>query len=376
MPRTPAEYEGENSVTCRLCRREFSQITWGHLKARHGLGGHAAVQEYKARFGISRARCRRVELDRLRSYVSFLESIGRRWTKGRVLQVIQRRRDSGKPLSVAAVKRSADCPAAEAGIRLYGTWTAALRAAKLDPSKILLVRRWSKAALVRDMRRRARGGVLRPALVGHRRLASLRAAARNLFGSWEKALASAGLRPLVRPRVVWTRESILAFLRERVRKGMSLGYKDVSRSEPMIATYCKRLFGKSWGAVLKEKGYRLDSGIRWSDEVYLRELRRWHRTGRTAIPGITYEALYLHARTRFGSWWNALDAAGLRPHRRKLVRWNRGEVVRQISRRHRDGLSLSWRVVFKDDSRLYNAARIHLGKPWIWALRELGYDGS
>jgi hypothetical protein len=137
------------------------------------------------------------------------------------------------------------------------------------------------------------------------------------FGSWNAALEAAGL-PLNRPSVPYNREMLLETLRQLADQ---LGRAPTTRELveyglPCQATYTAR-FG-SWAAALAEIGLQPKGSRLYERDELLDVLREvaeelghppthaelWEREG---LPRpTTYEY-------RFGSWNQALEAAGLTP---------------------------------------------------------------
>lgn len=72
----------------------------------------------------------------------------------------------------------------------------------------------------------------------------------------------------------------------------------------------------------------------------------------------------------FGSWYDALDAAGLHP--RRFRRWSERKVIDDIRRRGRAGESLRLSVVQREDRYLYGAARNRFGS-WRGAVEKSGF---
>ena len=134
----------------------------------------------------------------------------------------------------------------------------------------------------------------------------------------------------------------------------------------------KKITGKTWNRLVLESGYPVR--VHWTKELLRSELRHWHRTGRCSLPGVSYSTLYQAAYDEYGSLWQALRAAGISVQRPVVVDWSRAEVIRRVRARLRRRESISSRAVFKADKNLYKRARRHLGKPWIQAMRDLGYD--
>ena len=375
MSRKPGRYDAVHAIECRLCKKSYKAINWSHLKAKHGMGEAYAVEDYKKRFAISRTRCLDSEMKRRRSYIGFLKREGKLWTKERVLKEIRRRRAKGLPINHGAVaKTHSGEDLRSASLRIFKTWDRALTAAGFDPWEIRQSHRWTKKTLVRELRSSATGKVFIPENVPAKRYRRLYRAACSFFGSWSAAVQAAGLKAVRTPRRNWTKREAFARIRERARQGLGVAEGDVLEQESSLYWAVRRLTGMSWTRAIQHLGFR-GRVVLWDKELLKQELRRWHRTGKTRLPGISRVALQLAANDWFGSWWKALEAAGVRPRSRPPVRWTRAEVLKRLRRRCREGKSMSWRAVLNDEKRLYRATRRFLGKPWTEVMRDMGWDG-
>ena len=103
--------------------------------------------------------------------------------------------EQGADLSWRQVSGKTDPCLAAAAVRPghFGSWRAALSAAGLDYDRIRRYRQWSREGVLRAVcHRHARGQALNVAALEPGETALL-TAARRRFGSWERALAAAGL---------------------------------------------------------------------------------------------------------------------------------------------------------------------------------------
>ena len=151
----------------------------------------------------------------------------------------------------------------------------------------------------------------------------LTAAATAHFGGRVAAWRAVGVEIEIPPK--WTKASILETLRSRYQQGLPM----TTRSHPLNSA-ARRLFG-SWNEALEAAGIRIKGC--WCRQRVLAELQSASDEGRSRGP-------YLHAAARryFGSMKAAVAAAGLDPDERK---WSRELVIEAIQDRHVQGLSLS-----------------------------------
>jgi hypothetical protein len=86
------------------------------------------------------------------------------------------------------------------------------------------------------------------------------------------------------------------------------------------------------------------------------------------LGGLARQASYA-----FGTWYDALDAAGVETS--GFRHWTRKDILAAIKRRHREGKSLMASVINKEDCGLGGAARRYFGT-WEEAVEAAGLDYS
>lgn len=128
-----------------------------------------------------------------------LEPTRQVWTAQRVIEKIQERHQAGQPVNVQRV-HCEDSPLLAAGRRYFGSWTAALRAAKVPIPPRRHHRRhprghWTRERLIQSIQHHAKAGDPLHAHAMQKRNNSLISAATYHFGSWREALRHAGLDP-------------------------------------------------------------------------------------------------------------------------------------------------------------------------------------
>jgi len=150
-------------------------------------------------------------------------------------------------------------------------------------------------------------------------LALLRAATRY-FGTWEAAIRYAGLDyDSIRRYKSWNRERIVARIQELHAQNADLSWRNVCINiDPQLAAAAtkKSHFG-SWREALEAAGLDYDAIRRyreWDDERILQMVRDFHLEGKELNAKSMEEediTLITAARRRFDSWHQALTAAGL-----------------------------------------------------------------
>jgi hypothetical protein len=241
---------------------------------------------------------------------------------------------TAKQLIARLKKRHNDPPRAKensalpnAARKYFGSWTAALHVAGVEPRAEKS--HWptaSKAAVVREIRRRKREGesLTVESVLSKKWGRALLDRTTKLFGSWTAARVAAGFDPAKNAPSPWAHANkavILAEIRRRKRAGQSLATRKVERAQwghPLI-NRAKKLFG-SWGEAIRAAGLEPPPGmmspwVKADKAAVAAELRRRARAHQTLLASqIEREKwgapLVKRARQLFPSWKEALSAAG------------------------------------------------------------------
>jgi len=283
------------------------------------------------------------------------------------------------------------------GLRYFGSWDEVICRIGLDPEQ---TRRktdmtyWDHARVVREiLRRKEQGQGLNFYAVhsGEDRNKTLLGVAYKVFGSWDSALQAAGLNPLETRRAIWnpypTKTKVLQAIRRRKRRGLPLNYarsRQGTDKDTRLVDSATRLFG-SWGAALDAAGIsygnvRRDRSKYFEKSAILKAIRERKRNRLALNAGrVTREdqMLYHWALIRFGSWTEALTAAGLDAKKESGIKRKYptpASVLAAIRKRKRHGLPLTSQEVHVGqyrDSVLLKWAREYFGS-WNKALAEAG----
>jgi len=185
-----------------------------------------------------------------------------------------------------------------------------------------------------------------------------------------------------RARAGWNRDKIIARIRELHAQGEDLSYNRMSRLQQGLLAAANYHFG-SWAEAVNAAGLDYATQVRrvpkWDRDKIIRAIQEAHRQGAdlswtNVTTNKAYSALAYAAirEERFGSWDNALRAAGLDPGKvRRYESWNREKIVRRIKKRAAEGRPLNSKAMQQDDSKLFNAALNYFGA-WEKALRASG----
>ncbi|MGE5584030.1 MAG: helix-turn-helix domain-containing protein [Bacillota bacterium] len=233
---------------------------------------------------------------------------------------------------------------------------------------------WTREIVLEAVRKRHAGGLpinYQAVVIDDEKLTG---AARRLFGSWNAALAAAGFSPEDVKREArkspglppgsWTEEMVLEGIRQAAREGQDLSAHRMQKWDPSLVAMAQRLFG-SWGKALIAAGYAPDLIRRareWSKEEILERIRALaargadlsESTASAYDPGFSGSAA-----ERFGSWADAVEAAGVAyDEARRTVKWSRSKVLEAIREGRRD--------------RVMEAVARKYFPSWTEALREAG----
>ncbi len=238
--------------------------------------------------------------------------------------------------------------------RVFGSWQRALQAAGVDPE---IRRRWDRDRVIDAMRQRLQRGL--PLSRVWREDKPLFRAAVTHFGNWQNALHAAGLA--FKPRRKWSKEQILQELRGKYLEGVG----NVRRVDPALAGAAVCYFG-SLEAAWEAAGLDPPAG-RWTRRRIVEAIQDGYVRGLPlACAGFKDRKLAAAAKRHFGSWREAVDAAGLLPRLPPPIVqrvWSPQAVLDAI-RAHNPCVGAVWKV----DSGLYSAAKKHFGS-WSAAIQ-------
>jgi molybdenum-dependent DNA-binding transcriptional regulator ModE len=234
----------------------------------------------------------------------------------------------------------------------FGSWEKALAAAGVDAQAVRLQRRpFTKAEIVEVVRRLARGG-------GAVRASALKGVVklgtvRKLFGSVERAVRAAGVEYAhARPNQTWSRARVIEELRARSRRGEVTLTRGLHRA-------VQRYFG---GAHAARKAAGVPALLRapWTKASLIEELQRRARRGDAG------SRLWAPCKRLFGSVRAARAAARVPATQRTkgMLAWSKVELLAELRRRARSrrqlgrGLTEGLRRQFGSLSAARAAARL------------------
>ncbi len=174
-----------------------------------------------------------------------------KWTREKILREILRRESAGQPLDVGR-RDPVECALYQAAARVFGSWRNAVAAAGISPDKAQVRDAWPPSRVLAGIKALARRK--RPVTPSElkRRYRCLVAAAQRCFGSWPKAVVAAGIDPVkFRRSGTWTKDRIVEAILKRALQGKALNSNAVNPKSLVEAG--AKAFG-SWGDALEAAG--------------------------------------------------------------------------------------------------------------------------
>lgn len=172
----------------KAARRKEEDLHWSAVTQRRDELGRAAFASLQPRLFGSWDRALTaagLDADDVNRY--------RKWDREHILFELKGRHKSHEPLNSGAIQRD-DPGLHAAAVRHFGSYDAALKAAKIDPTKVRERKRWDKPAVVKAIKAAKRqGGKISDSVV-RKNEPALYGAAVRLFGSFTAARTAAGVK--------------------------------------------------------------------------------------------------------------------------------------------------------------------------------------
>ena len=297
------------------------------------------------------------------------------------------------------------------GLKFFGAWRAAVEAAGLDYDKVRYTSRRAypdKASVIKAIQKRHQQGLpLNGSVVvkGKGCDPRLHRSGTDYFGSWEASIGAAGLsyKEVCNTRRYPNREAVLREVRRRAEAGLPVvGGEQGEHADHSLRGSGAEYFG-SWRAVVEAAGLDYVALMAQrrcsypSKESVIAEIQRRTDAGVPVTPVAVCKGehadcgLHSCAQTWFGSWRDAVNAAGFDYARRKpkppvcsfrkreALRFPDGEaVIAEIKNRLQVGLpldvtSLLNGINWEPDRTLYHRGRKYFGS-WAGAIAAAGLD--
>jgi hypothetical protein len=236
-------------------------------------------------------------------------------------------------------------------------------------------RHWTPRKLVAEIRRihRAGGSLSRKAVP-----VRLYEAGRRLLGSWEQALAAAGLDYEDATGIRrWDRAKVVAAIRELAARGVPLHASHVEQRFPKLFNAAVKQFPRSWAKALRAAGldpdeHKMPRG-RWTKAKGEDWVRRRVAKGSSILACDAPRDLLGFVRNRLGtSWTDFVESLGIPyPGIKKRRDWTRAKVLSEIRRWKAEGHPLGYKRVQQGYQALLHQARKFFGS-WDSACAAAG----
>jgi hypothetical protein len=274
------------------------------------------------------------------------------WSKARIVAALRKRHARSR--SVSHIPKN-DRSFRSAIYNHFGSLYQALVAAGIPG--VRAPRRWSRQTVVAEIRARHQQGL--PLERSHVDDLGLRQAAAVHFGTWRDALIAAGI-PIKQP---WSKQRVVQAIQDRHQQGLPLKHM---RFEDGVLYRAAFKYWGGWTRAIQAAGLETKPFRRWTRQRLIDAIRSHHNLG-TASQQWRLDRSFVHSAARqFGSWQKALRAAGVPSYRST---WDQSAIIAAIRQRVRDGMPLA--KVWKFDNALYAAAKMHFGT-WKEALSAAG----
>ncbi|MHC4591138.1 MAG: homing endonuclease associated repeat-containing protein [Planctomycetota bacterium] len=251
------------------------------------------------------------------------------WSKEKIVKRIKELHKKGKDLSYNRMARQQQGLLAAANYH-FGSWGEAVNAAGVDyANEVRRIPKWSKEKILKAIQDASKRGddLSWTNVTKNRKYSALAYAAirDNQFGSWDSALAAAGLDPAdVRRYEAWDEDKIVRRIKQRARKRMPLNSKAMQDEDSKLFNAALNYFG-GWDKALQAAGISPEDVYkrrRWSTDIIKKEIKALYRGGEDlAAPNMrrNHSSLYSAACKYFGTWTAARQRCGIRKsfHKRK-----------------------------------------------------------
>ena len=380
---------GIEPAAVRLTSRWDPARVVAAIRARQDAGlklNRHAVNLEEARLAVAADRC-------FGSWGAALQAAGinpeavsraQRWDKARIVSGLRECLASGMALNAETLCKS-NRPLYRAAASHFASYSAALRAAGVDPEAVRRKRHWSRPSIIKALRERRAAGLALNAQAVSTTDQGLYQAAHAYFESYDAALRAAGIDSAqVRKAVAWDKAKISAALRERMNEGLEMNYRAICASNPALGVAIHRHFGSHDNA-LRACGLDPDLVRKCrpmpDDDALFDALRAIAQNGAASHKMIfSANPRLVHlSRQRFGTLEAAVKAAGLRYFHSQRVNtsaaahWTEERVIRALRGMHEEGQDLRYRAMKTRYQPLFFAAKEIFGS-YVNAVKQAGIN--
>jgi hypothetical protein len=194
----------------------------------------------------------------------------------------------------------------------------------------------------------------------------LLAAGIRYFGNWQTAVEAAGISyDSVRKYKDWSKKRIVETIQKLQSEGVDLSFRSMmlSKYAPMVYAAIRANHFGSWKNALAAAGMAPEEIYRyrsWDDNTILSEIKKLKELGADLSSkkmDETANPLIATARRRFGNWGAAVERAGLDYSQiRRRRRWTRELIVEEIQGLQKQGADLRSGEVRQHSPALFAAS--------------------
>ncbi len=314
-----------------------------------------------------------------------------KWSPEVVVQTIKELHAAGSRLDHSYVQKN-HRGLLWAANRYIGTWQESIESAGLDYSNIRLVSeatQWSRESVIEEIVALHQSGRPLNSNYAQTKQRNLYVASVRYFGSWGDAVDAAGFdynQERKQSQRACTEERVVADIKERVADGKHVGGGIVSKEDRGLYSAARRAFPgeKYWEKALRAAGIDPnqlpDPKEIWTRDVVLKTIRDRNRNGeplyfyflnQNGLAGLTGAGKRI-----FGSWREAVEAAGLVYEEVRAVRhnyWTESTVIDEIQAYAAMGNKLSLKSTQQERADLIGGAIKCFGS-WDRAVTAAGFN--
>ena len=317
------------------------------------------------------------------------------WNRKLVINKIQELHTS-EQINAKYVKEN-HCDLYSAGIKIFGSWGNAVKEAGIDYEAIKRITRqnaikkqrftpefapkWTEGMVISEIKELHRKNI--PLTDKHisEHYPALYAQGCKRFNGWGGAVNAAGINyDEIRLAKKWNKRRVIEEIRNLYQQNFDLGYNNVVKYHNDLLCAARRRFD-TWENALKAANIDYDCYRKkkpnndYSKEEIIEYILILSNEGKELNATSVPPNIYQQARRKFGSWRNAIEAAGLNYEKIKKHEkfWTQEKIKNEISLLHSQGEPLNDRYMRKHYPSLHDAGRIHFGS-WKEAILATGLD--
>lgn len=315
------------------------------------------------------------------------------WSRHKVIEEIKELEKSGIRLNAQNAKENYG-GLYNASYTVFGSWEKAINAAGLDYEAIkretkckaaLKVTKWTKEIIIKRISELHKNNESLASSKVRIKNATLRAAARDKFGSWKKAIEAAGFDykkiNLRADEESWNKEKITNRILLIYKEGGDISYSHLRKFNNSLVKAGINHFG-NWRKAVESAGIVYDNILKcvpykWNKQKVIEELNRLHELNEelndTNISK-NHNALYNAGRKYFGSWKSAIESAGFDYEKITHFRhnfWSKEKITEKILQLYNEGVKLNDSDIARTNGDLRSIACKYFGS-WRKAINSSG----